>query len=186
MSQAPSTLGTITTSSWSPISVTSVVRSSSTQGLSSELTRVQSAVWPKSDSLAALIRPGARGLLAVDRDRVLEVAEQDVGLLGDAGRLFDHLLVGEVEEVDHPRGLDRDLAQRLGGADRLRLEEVSGVSHAAPRVARFVGRAEIYPNARSVQGGGVRRPPPYFAGDGRRRAATARRTGCSPSSRGRR
>ena len=57
MSQAPSTLGTITTSSWSPISVISVVRSSSTQGLSSELTRVQSAVWPKSDSFAALIRP---------------------------------------------------------------------------------------------------------------------------------
>ncbi len=57
MSQAPSTLGTITTSSCSPISATSVVRSSSTQGLSSELTRVQSAVWPKSDSVAALIRP---------------------------------------------------------------------------------------------------------------------------------
>ena len=57
MSQAPSTLGTMTTSSFSPISVTSVVRSSSTQGLSSELTRVQRAVWPKSDSLAALTRP---------------------------------------------------------------------------------------------------------------------------------
>src|SRR5665811_1411671 len=57
MSQAPSTLGTITTSSLSPISPTSVVRSSSTQGLSSELTRVQSAVWPKSDSCAALTRP---------------------------------------------------------------------------------------------------------------------------------
>ncbi len=57
MSQAPSTFGTITTSSLSPISVTSVVRSSSTQGLSSELIRVQSAVLPKSDSLAALISP---------------------------------------------------------------------------------------------------------------------------------
>jgi hypothetical protein len=57
MSQAPSTLGTITTSSWSPISPTSVVRSSSTQGLSSELTRVHSEVRPKSDSFAALIRP---------------------------------------------------------------------------------------------------------------------------------
>ena len=71
----------------------------------------------------------AGGLLAVDRDRVLEVAEQDVGLLGDAGRLFDHLLVREVEEVDHPRRLDGDLAQRLGGADRQGLEEISGVSH---------------------------------------------------------
>ena len=45
------------TSSLSPISVTSVVRSSSTQGLSSELTRVQSAVSPKSVSLATSTRP---------------------------------------------------------------------------------------------------------------------------------
>jgi hypothetical protein len=75
----------------------------------------------------------AGGLLAVDRNRVLEVAEQDVGFFCDGGGLFDHLLVGEVEEVDHSRGLDGDLAQWLGGTDRLRLEEVSGVSHAAPR-----------------------------------------------------
>ena len=45
------------TSSLSPISVTSWVRSSSTQGLSSELTRVQRAQSPKSFSLAALINP---------------------------------------------------------------------------------------------------------------------------------
>ena len=57
MSQAPSTLGTMITSSLSPISVTSVVRSSSTQGLSSELTRVQSAVSPKSVSFATRTRP---------------------------------------------------------------------------------------------------------------------------------
>ena len=78
----------------------------------------------------------ARRLLAVDRDRVLEVAEQDVGLLGDVGSLGDHLLVGEVEEVDHPRRLDRNLAQRLRRSDRLRVEEVSGVSQGAPRVVR--------------------------------------------------
>src|SRR5918999_4829875 len=57
MSQAPSTLGTMITSSLSPISLTSRVRSSSTQGLSSELTRVQSAVWPRSASRATRIRP---------------------------------------------------------------------------------------------------------------------------------
>ena len=58
--------------------------------------------------------------------------------------LGDHLLVGEVEEVDHPRRLDGDLAQRLGGADRLRLEEVSGVSQAAPRSRRrLVGPQSI-------------------------------------------
>ena len=35
----------------------------------------------------------ARGLLAVDRDGVLEVAEQDVGLRRDVGQLGHHLLV---------------------------------------------------------------------------------------------
>ena len=91
--------------------------------------------------LRGLDQARARGLLAVDRDRVLEVAEQDVGLLGDVGRLGDHLLVREVEEVDHPRRLDGDLAQRLGRADRLRLEEVSGVSQAAPRSVACKGSA---------------------------------------------
>src|SRR5919206_4880450 len=57
MSQAPSTLGTITTSSLSPISATSRVRSSSTHGLSRALTRAQRAVSPKSASRAVRIRP---------------------------------------------------------------------------------------------------------------------------------
>src|SRR5919199_2968854 len=57
MSQAPSTLGTMTTSSLSPISVTSVVRSSSTHGESSAFTRVQSAVSPRSTSLPTLTSP---------------------------------------------------------------------------------------------------------------------------------
>ena len=43
-----------------------------------------------------------RGLLAVDRHGVLEVAEQDVDGRGDVRHLGDHLLVREVEEVDHP------------------------------------------------------------------------------------
>src|SRR5215210_2729617 len=57
MSQGPSTFGTMITSSTSPISVTSWVRSSRTHGLSSELTRVHSEVSPKSDSFAARIKP---------------------------------------------------------------------------------------------------------------------------------
>ena len=85
--------------------------------------------------LGGLDQAGAGGLLAVDRDGVLEVAEQDVGFLRDGARLGDHLLVREVEEVDHPRGLDGDLAQRLGGADRLGQEEVAWVSQGAPRVS---------------------------------------------------
>src|SRR5918996_2672794 len=57
MSHAPSTLGTMITSSRSPISPTSRVRSSSTQGLSRLFTRVQSDVSPRSASRATRIRP---------------------------------------------------------------------------------------------------------------------------------
>src|SRR3954453_7155998 len=57
MSQAPSTLGTITTASLSPISVTSWKRSSRIQGLSSALTRAHSAVSPRSPSFPTLMRP---------------------------------------------------------------------------------------------------------------------------------
>src|ERR687895_1831618 len=57
MSHAPSTLGTMITSSRSPIAPTSVVRSSSTQGESSELTRVHSAVPPRSTSRPIFTSP---------------------------------------------------------------------------------------------------------------------------------
>src|SRR3954470_8437333 len=57
MSHAPSTLGTMITLSLSPISPTSWVRSSRTQGDSSELTRVHSCVSPSSVSLPTLISP---------------------------------------------------------------------------------------------------------------------------------
>ena len=76
-------------------------------------------------------QPLARGHLAVHRHGVLEVPEQDVDLRRDLGRLRHHLLVREVEEVDHPRRLDRDLPQRLRRADGEGLEEVSWVAHAA-------------------------------------------------------
>jgi hypothetical protein len=76
-----------------------------------------------------LDQAAAGRLLAVHRHGVLEVAEQDVGLARDVGRLRGHLLVREVEEVDHPRGLERDLPERLGRAHGQRLEEVTGVSH---------------------------------------------------------
>src|SRR4051812_33922568 len=57
MSQAPSTFGTITTSSRSPIAATSWVRSSSIHGLSSALTLVQSWVSPSSISEPTRISP---------------------------------------------------------------------------------------------------------------------------------
>ena len=84
---------------------------------------------------ADLDQAGARGELAVDRDRVLEVAEQDVDGGRDVGHLGDHLLVGEVQEVDHPGGFEGDLASRLGGADGEGLEEVSGVAQVGSPVS---------------------------------------------------
>ena len=45
-----------------------------------------------------------------------------------SGDLGDHLLVGEVQEVDHPGGLEGDLAGRLGRVDGEWLEEVAGVA----------------------------------------------------------
>ena len=124
----PSTLGTITTSRVSPISVTSVVSSSRIHGDSRLLTRVHSAVPGMSNSLPTLTRPSSAGLLAVDRHGVLEVAEQNVHRGRDVRDLGDHLLVGEVQEVDHPRRLERDLEDRVGGADGQRLSEIAGVS----------------------------------------------------------
>src|ERR687893_1625163 len=57
MSHGPSTFGTITTSSRSPISPTTRVRSSSTHGDSSAFTRVHSAVSPRSISRPTRINP---------------------------------------------------------------------------------------------------------------------------------
>src|SRR4051812_4655025 len=63
MSHAPSTLGIITTSSRSPISLTSVVMSSSAHGESRAFTRVQSAVSPRSISLPIFTSPARAGSL---------------------------------------------------------------------------------------------------------------------------
>src|SRR5581483_3120453 len=57
MSHGPSTFGTMITSSRSPISATSVVRSSSTHGDSRLFTRVHSCVSPSSISLPTFTRP---------------------------------------------------------------------------------------------------------------------------------
>ncbi len=85
--------------------------------------------------LGDLDQPRAGGLLAVGLDGVLEVAEQHVDGADELGHLGRHLLVARVEEVDRPARPGRDLAQRLGGADGERTEEVLGGSHAAERTA---------------------------------------------------
>ena len=60
MSSAPCTFGTMITSSLSPIAGTSVVRSSSAQGLSSALIRVHSWVGPLPTEIGGLLRDPTR------------------------------------------------------------------------------------------------------------------------------
>ncbi len=67
--------------------------------------------------------------LLVALDGVLEVAEDDVDLLRDIRHLGRHLRVRRIEEVDHPRRAEGDLAQRRGGAEGQRREEGSGITH---------------------------------------------------------
>jgi hypothetical protein len=74
----------------------------------------------------------AGGLLAVGLDGVLEVAEQNVDLADQLRDLGGHPLVARVEEVDHPRRAERDLAQRRRGAQGQRLEEGLGAAHDSP------------------------------------------------------
>ena len=82
-------------------------------------------------------QPSARGLLLVERHGVLEVAEQDVDLRGQIGRLLDHFRIREVHEVDHPGRLERDISGRLGRVDGEGLEEVAGVAHGGDRIDFF-------------------------------------------------
>ena len=82
--------------------------------------------------------PLARGLLAVGRDGVLEVAEQDVGTCGQLGQLGDHVLVGGVEEMDHPRRRHGDLGERGRARRGQRLQEGPGVAHWGQQATRRV------------------------------------------------
>src|SRR3954451_24979569 len=135
MSHGPSTFGAMTTSSTSPISATSVVTSSSAHGYSSAFTRLDRVDAPPQRGVAEVHlaadadEPLARGYLAIDRDGVLEVAEEDVAARREVGQLRRHLLVRRVEEVDHPRRLRRDVEDRRRRADRQGLREVAGVAH---------------------------------------------------------
>ena len=130
MSSAPCTLGTITTSSLSPISVDQRGQVVEPPG---RVERVdpgpqlgrRTEVGVPSDLHQTL----ARGELVVGLDRVLEVAEQYVDLADHVGDLGRHLLVARVEEVDRPAGTGRDLAERGRGSDRERGEEVLGAAH---------------------------------------------------------
>ena len=117
------------TSSLSPISVTSWVRSSSTQGLSSELTRVQSWVSPKSTSLATLISPSRAGTFlstGTASSRLPSRMSACLAMSGTFAAIFSFEASKKWIIREGRKGISRS---GLGRVDRERLEEVAGVSH---------------------------------------------------------
>ena len=129
MSQAPSTLGSMMTSSLLPIAATISVMSSSAQGELSALMRVHRPVAPKSVALAMAMKPCARRLLGVGRNGVLEIAEHHVDLPDQLRHLGGDLLDVRRHEMDHALEPDRQLAQRRRRADRQRLKELARQLH---------------------------------------------------------
>ena len=132
MSQGPSTLGSMMTSSLLPIAATISVTSSSAQGELSALMRVHNPVASEIDRLAHGDEAGARGLLGVDRNGVFEVAQHHVDLAGELGHLGAHLLVVRRHEMDHALEPHRQVAHRRRRADGQRLEKLPRGLHAGP------------------------------------------------------
>ena len=89
---------------------------------------------------------GAGRFLGVGGDRVLEIAEHDVDLLGDVGNLGAHLLHVRRHEMDHALDLDRRLAEGRRRANGQRTVELIGKLHEgkapAARVSVFPGRSK--------------------------------------------
>ena len=71
------------------------------------------------------MKPGARGLLRVGRDGVLEIAEHDVDLAGDVRDLGADLFVVRRHEMDHALEPHGQRAIGLGRADGERANKTS-------------------------------------------------------------
>ena len=125
MSQGPSTLGSMMTSSLLPAAATISVTSSSAQGELSALMRVHSPVAPKSVALRHGDEAGARLLLGLDRNGVLQIAQHHVDLAGKLGHLGAQLLDMRRHEMDHALEPHRQLAQ-AAPARRWRAERRTG------------------------------------------------------------
>ncbi len=118
MSHGPSTLGSIITSSLLPAAATICVMSSSAQGEFNALMRVHRPVCAVVE-LRHLDEAGARRLLGVGGDRVLQVAEHHVDFADQLRHLGADLLDVRGHEVDHALEAHGKLA-REGRARRSR------------------------------------------------------------------
>ena len=132
MSHGPSTFGSMITSSLLPTAATISMH------VVEHPRRVERVDARPQAGRAEVVRlrhgdeAGARRLLGVGRNRVLEVAEHHVDLRDQLRHLGAYLLDVRRHEVDHALQLDRQLAQRRRRADRERLEEVARELHGRP------------------------------------------------------
>ena len=129
MSHAPSTLGSMTTSSLSPTAATISMTSSSAHGELSALIRVHSPVVPKSLAFGHLDEAAPRRLLGIGGNGVLEIAEHHVDLADQVRHLLAYLGDVRRHEMDHALQPHRQFAQRRRRADRQRLEELTRKLH---------------------------------------------------------
>ncbi len=103
--------------------------SSRNQGEFSALTRAQSPVEPNSVALAIAIKPSRAAIFGFDRNRVLEIAEDDVHLAREFAGLRPHFLDVRRHEMDHPLKFRRQLEIGARRADREGLEDFARRFH---------------------------------------------------------
>ena len=97
--------------------------------------RPELGVLAEVGGLGDLDEPGARRLLPVRLDGVLEVAHEHVHRADHPRDLGRHLLVAGVEEVEHPARAGGYLGDRRRRPHRKGLEEVLGAAHGRQRSA---------------------------------------------------
>src|SRR6185437_12084297 len=84
------------------------------------------------DRLAQFDEPFARGNLRFDRDRVLEITEDDVDLADDLRDFRANLVDMRRDEMDHPFKPDRRFAQGRRSTDGERSKELAWQFHRHP------------------------------------------------------
>ena len=125
------------TSSLSPTSVTSVVRSSRHHGESRLLIRVHNCVSPMSSERATLTSPARAASLSAIGIASSRLPRRMSTVGTTSGKLGDDFVDVRWEEVDHPARPERDLAQGCRGADSQWFEEVSGAAHGCKGMCRW-------------------------------------------------
>ena len=65
---------------------------------------------------------------AIDGNAILQVAEKNIYLCSQIRGVYSHLRVAWIEEVDHPRGFNRDFSPRFRSAYHFGFKKIAGTS----------------------------------------------------------